>query len=161
MLMKLGIVRGFCIALLAATSSAASAREVRTTLCELVSHGQPLSGQRVRFTAIYLTDLLERTVLLDKHCPKVHLTPYDSIEPPDPSVKKFDDAVRGRIGDLELRQFVVDVSGRFTWHGHDESTGSLEIQKVWRFKRIHGGSRASRALEIIDSLSGSKARIAR
>lgn len=137
--MKLRIARGFCIALLlAVTSSAASAREVRTTLCELVSHGQPLSGKRVRFTAIYLTDLLERTVLLDKRCPKVHLTPYDSIERPDPSVKRFDDAVRGRIDDLELRQFVVDVSGRFTLHGHDEPIGSLEIQKVWSYKRIHG-----------------------
>lgn len=136
--MKLQITRGLCIALLAATSSAASAREVRTSLCVLASHGQPLSGQRVRFTAIYLTDLLERTVLLDKRCPKVHLTPYDSIKGPDPSVKRFDKAVRGRIDDPELRQFVVDVSGRFTWHGHDEPYGSLEIQKVWNFKRSHG-----------------------
>lgn len=135
--MKLGIAKGGCIALLAVTSSAAPAREVRTTLCELISHGQPLSGQRVRFTAIYLTDLMERTVLLDKRCPKVRLIPYDSIEHPDPSVKRFDDAVRGRIDDLKLRQFVVDVSGRFTWHGHDEPYGSLEIQKVWSFKRIH------------------------
>lgn len=135
--MKLKIAKGLCIALLAATSSAASAREVRTNLCALASHGQPLSGQRVRFTAIYLTDLLERTVLLDKRCPKVHLTPYDPIESPDRSVKRFDQAVRGRVDDLELRQFVVNLSGRFTWHGHDEPYGSLEIQKVWNFKRIH------------------------
>lgn len=136
--MRLGIALGLCIGLLAATSSAGPAREVRTTLCELVSHGQPFSGRRVRFTAIYMSDLRERTVLLDRRCPRVHLGPYETTEAPDPSIKRFDDALRGRLGDLELRQFAVDVSGRFTWHGHNEPYGSLEIQKVSSYRRIHG-----------------------
>lgn len=114
------------------------AQEAHTTLCDLAEHGQSFSGQQVRLTVIYMSDLQERSLLLDRRCPMVRLAPYDSTETPDPSVKSFDEALRGRLDDLELRQFVVDVSGRFTWHGHGEPYGSLEIQKVWSFKRIHG-----------------------
>lgn len=128
-----------CAALmLMAIPSIGFAQETRTTLCDLAKHGQSFGGQRVRLTVIYMSDLQERSVLLDRRCPKVRLGPYEPDEAPDPSVARFDDALRGRIGDLELRQFVVDVSGRFTWHGHDEPYGALEIQKVWSFKRIHG-----------------------
>lgn len=137
--MKPRIIGQLCVVLLLlATSSAASLQEIPTTICELVSHDQSLSGQPVRLRVIYITDLRHGAVLLDRRCPKVHLTPYDSADTVDPSVKVFDDAVYGRIDDLELRQFVVDVSGRFTWHGHGESYGSLEIEKIWSFKRIHG-----------------------
>lgn len=132
------ISAAYAALMLTAIPSTGSAQEVRTTLCNLAKHGQPFSGQRVRLTVIYMSDLQERSVLLDRRCPKVRLGPYESAEPPDPSVARFDDALRGRIGDLELRQFVVEVSGRFTWHGHDEPYGALEIQKVWSYMRIHG-----------------------
>lgn len=136
------ITGSLCMALLlVATSSASPAQEVRTTICELAGHGKPLSGQRVRLTVIYMSDQLERSLLLDRRCPKVRLAPYNSIETPDPSVGRFDEALRGRLGELALRQFVVDISGRFTWHGHDEPYGSLEIQKVWSFRRIYGNWR--------------------
>ena len=137
--MKQNVTRMACAALmLMPISSTGLAQETRTTLCDLAKHGQAFSGQRVRLTVIYMSDLLEGSDLHDRRCPKVWLGPYESADPPDASVARFDDALRGRIGDLELRQFVVDVSGRFTWHGHDEPYGALEIQKVWSYTRIHG-----------------------
>ena len=138
--MRRNAISAACAALmLTATPSIGSAQEVRATLCDLVKHGKTFHGQRVRLTVVYISDLMERSLLLDRRCPKFRLGPYESAEPPDPSVERFDEALRGRLGDLkDKHQFVVDVSGRFTWNGHDEPYGALEIEKVWSYSRIHG-----------------------
>ena len=134
------IVGAASLAILVTTPAhAAAEKTVRTSICALAQHGRELNGRRVRLTATYVTDLQEYTSLTDPHCPKVHVAPYDA-ESPDESVERFDKAVKGRMEDLSARRFVVELSGRFTWKGHDEPYGSMTIDRVWSFHRTGGGS---------------------
>ena len=64
--------------------------------------------------------------------------PYYAEGAPDPSVEKFDTALRGKLDDRELRVFAIDVSGVYRWKESDTPHGTVVIEKVWSFKRRHG-----------------------
>ena len=101
----------------------------------------------MRVKAIYETDLLEFSSLIDASCPSVVM---DIDEPREPaathrSVKAFDKAVQGDLGDLRLRRFEVEFTGTFRWdvstgprsrhNGLETPRGSLELSRVWTFAR--------------------------
>ena len=137
--MKLGISGGLCTALLLGmVSTPGLAGETRTTICELARNGRALSGKQVRLTVVYISDLTERSALLDRNCPEKIVGIHFTAKKPDQSVGEFREAFEGRLEDLEVRQFVVEVSGRFTWRSPQERYGFIEIQKVWSYRRIHG-----------------------
>ena len=109
------------------------------SICELVKHGEEMNGQPVRLSAIYFTDLLETSGIKDLRCPSVVLALFGSDEEPqDPSIDKFDKAVAGRLSDLRLRRFSIDVSGTFVWRKDKMPHGALIMKKIWAFKRVQG-----------------------
>lgn len=122
------------------TASASGAPDsARTSVCELARAGQRISGRSVRMTAVYVTDLLERSVLKDHRCPMAHIEPDWSLQKNpihDPSLDEFDKALYARPDEAQPTQFLIDVSGKFVWQSGENPHGSLIFDKVWSFKRV-------------------------
>jgi hypothetical protein len=104
------------------------------TVCELTNSPNSFDGKDVTVSAVYMTDMLERSLLADSHCPGVTLSPYDSVSPhPDPSNERFNAAVTGNVLDRKLRVFKVVVVGRFNWDASAKQ-GRLTFERVLHFK---------------------------
>jgi hypothetical protein len=125
------------VSLLASAIAVAQADENRTSLCELAKAGEHMNGRRIRLTAVYLTDLLDRSVLKDRRCPEQYFA-LDWKAPLDPSLDAFEKAVYAGANDKELTQFVIEVSGEVLWQANENPRGTLIAKKIWRFKRVHG-----------------------
>lgn len=141
--------RFFCIWLLVvfvcgcATTSKAYT-EIQTSVCQIAAHGLKRDGNILRLRAVYISDIVERTMLKDVDCPNEWLglaVGDNGVD--DKSVAELEDAVLGDvINDTELRQFVVDISALYRSKGTN-GQGLLYITKVWSFKRIHGDWRSA------------------
>lgn len=108
------------------------------TVCSLYDHAEQMSGNLVRLSGIYTTDQMENTTITDPHCPKVWILPYDAISNVDrDNLKRFDDAVAGKLSDSSLRVFAVTLLGKFVWRQNKNPHGTFYIQKVTQFKRLH------------------------
>lgn len=108
-----------------------------TTVCELAQSGEVMNGHSVHLRAIYITDLRHGTILKDRQCKSVSLSVLDAEEPVDASLKKFDEAVEGEIGDLDLRIFLIDASGVFV-QPSPGTRGAFQVEKIWDFRRLRG-----------------------
>lgn len=137
-------VFGVCVAVVmiyavGCVNSGGADAETRTSVCQIANYGPNQDGNRVRFRAVYISDVVERTVLKDVKCPNSWVglgEQQNGID--DKSVTELEDAVRGDVvNDLELRQFVVELSGVYKWTGQ-MGHGVITITKVWNFKRING-----------------------
>jgi hypothetical protein len=113
--------------------------EIQTSVCQIATYGKKQDGERVRLRAVYISDIVERTMLKDKGCPNLWLGLAEGeIGADDKSVVALEEAVRGDIvNDAELRQFVVDISALYRSKGTGDRA-LLYITKVWSFRRIHG-----------------------
>jgi hypothetical protein len=119
-----------------ANQGVAPVRDV--TVCSLYGHGEQMSGNLVRLSGIYTTDRMENTTITDPHCSKVWILPYDAISNVDrDNLKRFDDAVAGKLSDSSLRVFAVTLLGKFVWRQNKNPHGAFYIQKVTQFKRLH------------------------
>ena len=104
------------------------------TVCELTNSPKSFDGKDVTVSAVYMTDMLERSLLADSRCPGVTLAPYDSVSPhPDPSNERFNAAVTSNVLDRKLRVFKVVVFGRFNWNASAKQ-GRLTFERVLQFK---------------------------
>lgn len=140
--MKIGHFIALSLLILSSVSACAQPGETRTSICKLVQSGRKMSGQHVRLTAVYLTDLLEGSSLNDPRCPKKYLDPdwtgSRGNAPHDVSLDAFDKALYARPDDPKLTQFSIDVSGKFVWQAGRKPHGTLMFEKIWSFKRLHG-----------------------
>jgi hypothetical protein len=109
-----------------------------TSICKLSEGGRRLSGAHVRVTAIYSSDLLERSTITDDDCPSVILVPYDAPDAKldSASMRRFNNALQGELSDRSLRKYLVDVSGKYVWRENEIPHGAIYIEKVWSFKRL-------------------------
>jgi hypothetical protein len=142
--MKTGVLIVLSLSLIVTASACAQPGETRTSVCELAKAGDRMNGHQVRLVAVYTTDLLEHSSLDDRRCPKQYLEPdwtmLQKNARHDPSLNAFDKALYGRAPDYrELTQFSIDVSGKFVWEAGDKPHGTLIFEKIWSFKRLHGG----------------------
>lgn len=143
-LMSASRVRGLvALAVTAMLMAAAHADEKliqKSSVCELAKFGKEMDGRRVRVSAIYMSDQMHGSMLKDQHCFAEYIDLFRAADgKQDPSIEKFDVAVRGRgLADPELRVFSVDVSGTFHWRVDEVAHGEFLIEKVWRFKRYRG-----------------------
>lgn len=150
--MKQLTIFGFLFVPVTACSGALSAsapEPISTTICALATRGKSMDGALVRFKAAYVTDLRHGVFLTDPTCPRVSVEQGADAPNVDPSVLRFDEAVKGNILDRRARRFAVDISGRFTWsagdmlhgipstgpHGTIPAHGVITIQKVWSYER--------------------------
>lgn len=94
------------------------------SLCELRDAGDLYEGRTVVIRGVYHTDRMEISFVGDSVCRGVIISPYFSRSPEPPSVRAFNLAVTGDIGDLSARQFRVELRG---------VVGKLERDGVRRF----------------------------
>lgn len=109
-----------------------------TSICELQQHRDKSSGVRVRLTAIYSSDLLERSTLSDDRCPMVIMVPFDAPKRNQDlsSMRLFNKALEGGgISDRSLRIFEVDISGKYVWRKNEQIHGAIYIEKIWSFSK--------------------------
>jgi hypothetical protein len=105
------------------------------SICELAKSPDFFDGKLVRVRAIYVTDLVEHSALIDDQC---RGTSFPLYEPENGSrhrsIGNFDRAVLGDVQDLKLRMFEIEFSARF--HRNDASSGGrLEMTRVWTYAR--------------------------
>ena len=82
------------LTLAAFVSSHASAASSAQTLCDLAVNLSEYADQVVRVKAIYTTDMIERSDLLDPNCRSVHISLYDGPSGPYQStINKFNNAL--------------------------------------------------------------------
>lgn len=111
---------------------------LNVTVCSLYSHAEQMNGNRVRLSGVYTTDRIENTTITDPHCPKEWILSYDATTGVDRgSLRRFDDAVAGKLSDSSLRVFAVTLLGKFVWRQNKNPHGAFYIQKVTQFKRLH------------------------
>ncbi|MGH7927076.1 MAG: hypothetical protein ACREQV_04720 [Candidatus Binatia bacterium] len=115
----------------------------QVSICQLAKAGEKMNGRHIRLTAIYLTDLLEISVLKDRRCPSEYFAPNWKLSQ-DPSLDAFDKVLYSRPDDLNLTTFSIDVSGIFVWWVNEKPQGSLILEKVWSFKRVCGDWKESK-----------------
>lgn len=108
-----------------------------TTICALAVQGQEkeVGDAFVRFHATYITDLRHGAFFTDADCPSLSIQYVADGVNADPSVQKFNDAVKGSILDRSERKYSVDVSGKLTWSPDGKPHGFLTLFKVWSYER--------------------------
>ena len=70
----------FTLGTLASSGALASSQPTQAdalTLCQVAANPSKYSGKVVRVTAIYMTDMLERSLLIDPSCKTVRINLYD------------------------------------------------------------------------------------
>ena len=125
--------------LISCASSPVEDAAVRTSLCELVSRGQSADGEFVRVVAIFKTDGLENSILVDENCARMPTAPrFSSGSREDKkSLNEFKEALYGgRMDEVWSRTIELDVSGTFRWRPNSRPNAALEMEKVWRLRRL-------------------------
>lgn len=129
---------------------ASTPQATSTTVCAVSLHGKEMDGAVVRFRATYITDLRHGIFLKDCACPSIFIERGSDDANVDPSVSRFDEVVKGSVLDVKLREFHVEISGRFTWspgdmlhgvpvaapNGRIRPHGVIAIEKVWSYERV-------------------------
>jgi hypothetical protein len=135
--MTSAVHHGLWLVLLASSAASAQANEEHVSICQLAKAGEQMNGHHVRVSVIYLTDLLETSILKDRRCPNVYIAPNWKTSK-DPSLVAFDEALYARPDDLKLTTYSIDVSGTFVWRTSENPQGTLNLEKVWSFERVCG-----------------------
>jgi len=135
--MRIAARRGLWLIFLVSSTACAQTKEDHVSICELANAGEQMNGSHVRVSVVYLTDLLETSVLKDPRCPSVHVAPNWKTSK-DPSLEMFDEALYARPDELKLTTYSIDVSGTFVWRASENPQGTLNFEKVWSFERVCG-----------------------
>lgn len=112
-----------------------------TSICSLVGAGAPTKGTKVRVSAYFLTDYLERSVIADSACPTVQLALYA-----DPAATKEEadryqrlvvtSTMRDYIEDRRTGVYAIDVTGRVVYRKNEQPRIAIYADHVWSFKRL-------------------------
>lgn len=112
-----------------------------TPICSLVGADAPTNGTKVRVSAFFLTDYLERSTITDPACPSVRLAIYA-----DPAATKEETERYQRLvvtstmrDDIENRGtgvYAIDVTGRFVYRKDGQPHAAIYADHVWSFKRL-------------------------
>ena len=99
-----------------------------TTLCEVVNHSDRFDGKLVRFRATFISDGIDRSVLVERGC-KLGIVPLISAhDQTRPSVDAFNRAIsQGGPGTAD-KTVVAMFVGRFAWKPPSKRT--LELLEV-------------------------------
>ncbi|QAY75218.1 hypothetical protein [Sphingosinicella sp. BN140058] len=118
-------------------------RDLETSLCALVRAGPAMDGRRVRVSAVYSTDMLEHSSLIDPSCPRevadLDWVTTDARGPKDPETARFDREIFS-LYDSHSESFHMDVSGTFTWRVGRRPKGQVFIEKTWSYHRLRGAN---------------------
>ena len=109
-----------------------SSKAINTTLCEVVEDALQFDGKRVRFSAKFVSDGIERSVLTDFSCSR-GIEPFvpDEVEH-HPDIEAFDRATdTGRLGTGDRR-----IVGTFTGHFIVKRDSNSRLRFVLNIERI-------------------------
>ncbi len=108
-----------------------------TSICALERQHAQLQGRRVRIKAVFITDVLEHSTLMDERCPSVKMDLLPTANtPPDESVRQFEIAIHKSLWDPVPGVFAVDISAEFLWRAEAQPHGAVRMTKVWHLKRL-------------------------
>lgn len=125
--------------LVGCASSPVEDAAVRTSLCELVSRGRSADGEFVRVVVIFKTDGLENSILVDENCARMPAAPRFPSESREDkkSLTEFKKTLYGgRMDEVRSRTIELDVSGTFRWRPNSRPNSALEMEKIWRHRRL-------------------------
>lgn len=122
-------------------SGCANAASPVRTLCDLVANPGRYANKVVRVKAIYITDMLEHSALLDPSCRSAHISLYDGPKGPyQGSINKFNNALaKARLaGSPDI--FRVEFSAVFRVKPEPTELpfskgeqGRLHLTRVWHY----------------------------
>jgi hypothetical protein len=106
------------------------------SICEIAQYGHRETGNILRLHAVYVSDLVERTVLTDPQCPSTSVEVVLSTKSrPHESVEEFERAVRGDVvHDRAPREFYIDASVIYRWN--KAAPSQVELMRVWNFHPV-------------------------
>ncbi len=111
-----------------------------TPICSLDGAKAPGNGTKVRISAFFLTDYLERSAITDPACPTVRLGLYA-----DPAATKEEAAryqklikstMRDYIEDRRTGVYAIEVTGHFVDRKNEQPHLAIYVDRVWSFKRL-------------------------
>jgi len=129
------------LAIAICASSGANAASPVRTLCELAANPGKYANKVVRVKAIFITDMLEHSALLDPSCRSAHINLYDGPKGPyQSSINKFNNALatvhlagRPDIFRVEFSAvFRVKPKPTELPFAKDEK-GRLHLTRVWHY----------------------------
>jgi hypothetical protein len=110
-----------------------------TTICDLVAGNDAEPRQAARVTAVYVTDLRHGSILKDRQCKDITLAVLDAENVSrDSGLKAFDQALMDNPGDLDIRIFLIEVSGTFVRQPDETKRDGFVLEKIWNFRRLQG-----------------------
>jgi hypothetical protein len=129
------------------SSQNARTTPTKTTITELVDHAETFNGKRVQVSAVFVTDGIERSVLLEPNCNPVDLTKVTPNHPQcnrginpwiadgvehHPDIEAFDRALGEGMRSTADKHVVATFTGRFICKPSCSARGGrvLEIEKI-------------------------------
>lgn len=107
---------------------------ILTTLCEVVSHSDRFDGKLVRFRATFISDGIERSILVQRGC-KLGIVPLiDADDQTRPTVDAFNRAINQGGPGTGDKTVVAMFIGRFAWKPPSERTLDLVAVDELRVK---------------------------
>ena len=139
--MKIATVAAASAIMLATYHPPAVAAVPTTTLCQLSAQPGKWRGRVVRFTAIYITDRLEYSLLKDDRCPRIWFGLFNSQKRDRASIEAFDRAVVGDGRTIPSSRFKVEIVGRVSYRRDEgaagrKSNGRIYVLKILTFQEI-------------------------
>jgi hypothetical protein len=107
-----------------------------TTLCELAANPAKWGGRTIHLTATYMSDRLERSLLVDDRCPKVWFQDRNSKKGHRESLEAFYRAVWGDGQSVRTTDFVVDIIGRVSYRREGRASGRITILRVLNYQEF-------------------------
>lgn len=112
-----------------------------TPICSLVGADAPTNGTKVRVSALFLTDYLERSSITDPACPSVRLAIYADPAATKEEVDRYQRLVvtstmRDYIEDRRTGVYAIDVTGRLVYRKNEQLHAAIYADHVWSFRRL-------------------------
>jgi hypothetical protein len=117
---------------LAISSYATAAMPIVTSVCDIVAQPERYANKLVKVAVAVESDGMHYTVLIDRTCPKLGLTPeFPDTEPRHPALDALQNAIygQGRPGTLDKDVSAVFV-GKFKWRRGKVPWGILHVKEM-------------------------------
>lgn len=115
-----------------------------TSLCDVVAHPEKFANKLVKFGASFVSDGLERSILVHAGC-KVGIVPYPSADGRKrPDVEAFDKAIEAGAPGTADKVVVATFTGRFVWKPPSKRILEIEGVSELRVSPLQGSEKSKK-----------------
>lgn len=141
LVLLLAAALGACAPSVRSQASSHQDESLITPICSLVGADAPANGTKVRVSAFFLTDYLERSAITDPTCPSVRLAIYANPVATKEEADRYQRLVvtstmRDYIEGRRTGVYAIDVTGRFVYRKDEQPHTAIYADHIWSFKRM-------------------------